>query len=178
VLPPLVLRAEALAAERGFGKSCSREIGRLLHVLAGSRGRERVAELGTGCGVGAAWIVSALQPQTPFLTAELDLELASAAAGLFREDPNVRVIAGDWRETLAPEAPFDLLFFDAAKQEPGSAELALGLLAPGGIALLDDLTPGRAGADPMRAFWLGDERVAAVELLAAPAEAAILAVRR
>ncbi|MCP9485764.1 MAG: class I SAM-dependent methyltransferase [Gaiellaceae bacterium MAG52_C11] len=177
MLPPLVLRAEALAAERGFARSCTREVGRLLHLLAASRGRERVAELGTGYGVGSAWIVSALRPQTPFFTAELDPELGAAASELFRDDPNVHVLVGDWRDTLPLEAPFDLLFFDAAKQEPENAELALGLLAPGGIALLDDLTPGRTGSDPVREFWLADERVAAVELLTAPSEAAILAVR-
>lgn len=177
-MPPLVLRAEALAEERGFGKSCTHEVGRLLHVLAAARGRERVAELGTGCGVGSAWIVSALRPQTPFFTTELDPDLAAAAAELFGADPNVHVLAGDWRETLPPEAPFDLLFFDAAKQDPENAELALGLLAPGGIALLDDLTPGRTEADPVREFWLADERIAAVELLTTPAAAAILAVRR
>ena len=54
------------------------------------------------------------------------------------------MLEGDWRELLPPEAPFDLLFFDATKQlrprEDG--ELVVGLLAPGGIAVLDDLTPG------------------------------------
>ena len=57
------------------------------------------------------------------------------------------MLEGDWRELLPPEAPFDLLFYDAAKQlrprEDG--ELVAGLLAPGGIAVLDDLTPGFAG---------------------------------
>jgi predicted O-methyltransferase YrrM len=180
VLPPLVERALALAKRTGFTTSCTPEVGRLLHVLAGSRGRERVAEIGTGCGVGAAWIVSALPPGVPFYTAELDEERAAAAAELFREDEDVHVLAGDWRVLLPPQAPFDLLFFDAAKQlrphEDG--ELAAGLLAPGGIALLDDLTPGRPGSDPVREFWLGDDELLATELMTTPTTAAILVVHR
>jgi predicted O-methyltransferase YrrM len=179
VLPPLVQRAVALAERLGFERSCLPEVGRLLHVLAAARGRTRVAEIGTGTGVGAAWIVSALPPEVPFFTTELDAERGAAAAELFRDDPHVRVLAGDWRETLPPEAPFDLVFFDAAKQlrphEDG--ELVKGLLAPGGLAVLDDLTPGRAGPDPVREAWLADERLAATELLVTPASAVILAVR-
>jgi predicted O-methyltransferase YrrM len=180
VVPPLVEKALALTERLGFERSCSPEVGRLLHVLAASRGRERVAEIGTGTGVGAAWIVSALPPQTPFFTAELDRERAAAARELFAADENVHVLAGDWRELLPPEAPFDLVFFDAAKQlrprEDG--ELAAGLLAPGGIAVLDDLTPGRAGQDPVREFWLGRSDLAATEILTTRESAAILAVRR
>jgi predicted O-methyltransferase YrrM len=179
VVPPLVERALALAEAHGFERSCDPEVGRLLHVLAGSRGRERVAEIGAGTGVGAAWIVSALPPHVPFLTTELDPARAAAVAELFAADANVRVLAGDWRVSLPPEAPFDLLFFDAAKQlrPEADGELVAGLLAPGGIVVLDDLTPGRAD-DPVREFWLGRTELAAVEILTAPGAAAILAVRR
>jgi predicted O-methyltransferase YrrM len=156
VAPPLVDKALALTESLGFERSCRPEVGRLLHVLAASRGRERVAEIGTGTCVGAAWIVSALPPQTPFFTAENDPERAAAARELFAADKNVHVLEGDWHELLPPEAPFDLVFYDATKQlrprEDG--ELVAGLLAPGGIAVLDDLTPGFAGPDPVREFWL------------------------
>jgi predicted O-methyltransferase YrrM len=72
VTPPLVERAAALAATLGFENACTPETGRLLHLFAGMRGRERVGETGTGVGYGAAWIVSALGPSVPFFTAELD----------------------------------------------------------------------------------------------------------
>ena len=180
MVPPLVERALALTERLGFERSCVPEVGRLLHVLAGSRGRERVAEIGTGTGVGAAWIVSALPPSTPFFTTEIDAERAAAARELFAADENVHVLEGDWRELLPREAPFDLVFFDAMKQlrprEDG--ELVVGLLAPGGIAVLDDLTPAHAGPDPVRAFWLGRPDLAATEILTTPESAAILAVRR
>ena len=116
--PPLVVRARALAHELGFTHSCSEETGRLLHVLAGMRGRARVAETGTGVGFGAAWIVSALDASVPFFTAELDDGRAAAAAELFREDENVHVLEGDWHDVLPPHAPFDLLFHDGSKRRP------------------------------------------------------------
>jgi predicted O-methyltransferase YrrM len=180
VLPPLVERALALTERLGFEKACLPEVGRLLHVVAASRGRERVAEIGTGTCVGAAWIVSALPPHTPLFTTEIDPTRAAAAREVFAADENVHVLEGDWRELLPPEAPFDLVFFDAQKQlrPQEDGELVVGLLAPGGIAVLDDLTPGFAGPDPVREFWLGRPDLAATEILTTPETAAILAVRR
>jgi len=172
--PPLVLRAEELAVAHGFTRSCEPAAGRLLHVLAAQRGRLRVGELGTGLGVGAAWIVSALPPDVPFVTVELDDARAAAAAELFAEDEHVRVLHGDWQELLPPEAPFDLLFVDSG---PWKADPSLpGLLAPGGTVVLDDLTPGRTD-DQVRDLWLGHADFAATELLVTPAMAVIVAVR-
>ncbi len=173
MLPPLVDRALALAERHGFGKSCSVETGRLLHVLAGQRGRTRVAEIGTGCGVGAAWMLSALAPDAAFVTVELDAERAAVAAGLLAGDEHARVLQGDWREVLPPEAPFDLLFADGGKAK--AHEEIVGLLATGGTLVLDDLTPGRAGPDPVRELWFGHPRVAAVELQVSLQEAVLIA---
>ena len=155
--PPLVVRALALAAAEGFEKSCKPEDGALLHVLAARRGIARAGEIGTGAGVGAAWIVSGLQPRVPFFTAELDPDLAARASELFADDPNVVVLAGPWRASLPAEAPFDLLFVDAhdAKDD---VEAVLGLLAPGGTAVLDDFWNDPALPDSRRDAWLHHTR--------------------
>jgi predicted O-methyltransferase YrrM len=114
----------------------------------------------------------------PFFTAETDESLAAAARELFRADENVHVLEGDWHEVLPPEAPFDLVFHDAAKQQPElDGEDVLGLLAPRGLVVLDDLTPGREGPDPVREFWLGHRDLAAAEVSVSPSEAVVLAVR-
>ena len=159
----------------GFERSCSEEAGRLLHVLASQRGRTRVAEIGTGCGVGSAWLLAGLPPGVSFLTVELDEERAAAAAELLAADPDARVLHGDWRELLPHEAPFDLLFADGGRAKEHE-ELA-GLLAPGGTLVLDDLTPGREVAgDPVRELWLRHPRVACVELRLSEREAALVGV--
>jgi predicted O-methyltransferase YrrM len=177
--PPLVRRALALERELGFERSSIPEVGRLLHLLAAQRGRSRVGELGTGCGVGAAWIVSALPPSVPFVTVERDETLAAAAAELFAGDENVRVLQGDWHELMPQEAPFDLLFLDSGKQHPDfDGEDVIALLAPGATIVMDDLTPGRRRPDAVREFWLGHPEIAALEILTTRTTAAILGTRR
>ncbi len=176
--PPLVERAAALAVALRFESSCTPETGRLLHLLAGMRGRERVGETGTGVGYGAAWIVSALDPSVPFYTAELDENRAAAATELFGDDGHVHVLAGDWHDVLGRHAPFDLLFHDGSKRRPDlDGEETLRLLAPRGVIVLDDLTPGRPGPDPVRDFWLDHREVMGIELRVSPREAVIVAVR-
>ena len=172
MLPPLVERALALSERVGFTKSCSPEAGRLLQVLAGQRGRTRVAEIGTDCGVGSAWILSALDPEIPFVTVELDAQRAAEAAELLAGDENATVLQGDWQDALPREAPFDLLFADGGKSK--YHEKLLGLLAPGGTLVMDDLTPGYAGPDPIRELWLGHPRLIAAELRISPREAVIV----
>jgi len=175
--PPLVVRALALAESLGFEKSCRPEDGALLHVLAARRGIIRAAEIGTGAGVGAAWIVSALPPQTPFFTAEFDPDLAARAAELFAADPNVTVLAGPWRATLPREAPFDLLFVDAhdAKDD---VDASIGLLAPGGTAVLDDLWFNPELPDPVRDVWLHHPLLSTIELWVTRERRALVSVRR
>ena len=112
------------------------------------------------------------------MTVELDETLARAAAELFAPDENVRVLQGDWHALMPREAPFDLLFLDSGKQHPElDGEDVIGLLAPGGTIVMDDLTTGRRGRDPVREFWLSHPRIAALEILTTPATAAIVGTR-
>jgi predicted O-methyltransferase YrrM len=174
--PPLVQRAQELAATTGFGRSCAPEDGALLHVLAGRRGLLRAGEIGTGVGVGAAWIVSALAPGIPFVSVEADPDRAAAAARLLEHDADVRILAGDWRDLLPAEAPFDLLFVDAhdAKDD---VDAVVGLMMPGGTAYLDDFTHAPGLPDPRRDAWLRHDGLAAVEVRITPERRAIVALR-
>jgi predicted O-methyltransferase YrrM len=147
---------------------------RLLAVLSAGK---RCAELGTAFGEGAAAIASTARS---LVTSELDPERARIArerpAGL----PNVELLEGDWRETLPPRAPFELVFLDAGgwKDDPfGKGQLAFDLLGAGGLLVKDDLTPGRVGPDPVRDWLFGHPRLVATEILTTPSTAAVLAVR-
>jgi predicted O-methyltransferase YrrM len=186
--PGLVHRAEALATAMRFDRSSIPEVGRLLAMLTAARPRGRVAEIGTGCGVGSAWIASALGPEAALVSVESDEERAAAAGRLFAEQPNVRILHGDWHVVLPPEAPFDLVFFDGGHWKrgdvPAESEAVLGLVAAGGIVVVDDLTPEelrpeerRDRPDPVRELWLGDPRLRAVEILTTPRTVAILATK-
>jgi predicted O-methyltransferase YrrM len=184
-----VHRAEALATAMRFERSSMPEVGRLLAVLVAARPRGRFAEIGTGCGVGAAWVAGTLDAESTFVTVETDPERAAAVDRLFADLSNVRVLHGDWHDLLPPEAPFDLLFFDGGQWKSGDvrgeSEQALALVAAAGIVVIDDLTPEelwpeewRGRPDAARDFWLRDPRLAAAEVLTTPQTAAILAVRR
>ena len=162
-VPPLVARARAAAEALRFAKSCRDEDGRLLHLLAGRRGVERVAEIGTGTGVGTAWLAAGLAPGVPLYTAELDSDLARAAAVVFAGDPDVHVFEGDWQDVLPPHGPFDLIFVDGgrAKDEP---DAVLGLAMPGATIVMDDFSSDWPGPDPRRERWFAHPRVATAEL--------------
>jgi predicted O-methyltransferase YrrM len=187
-LPELVHRAESLAIAMRFELSSIPEIGRLLALLVSQRPRGRFAEIGSGCGVGSAWVVDAMGPEAEFVTIEADEERAGAVSRLFADQRQVRVLHGDWHDLLPPEGPFDLLFFDGGNWKRGDveaeSEAALELVAPGGLVVIDDLTPDslwpeewRGRPDPVREFWLADPRLRAVEVMTTPETAAIVATK-
>jgi predicted O-methyltransferase YrrM len=159
------------------GGSSIREVQQLLAVLVASKPGVRVAELGTAFGEGARAIVDALPPGGSFVTVEADEERYRIAREAL-EGTRAEVVLGRWQDVLPERGPFDLVFLDAGVRE-GDAEQALELLAPGGIVLKDDLTPGRpVDGDPVRELLLRNPELVAAEILTTPSTAAIVAVRR
>ena len=175
--PPLVREALASAGARGFAQSCSDATGRLLHVLAAQVRAGRIGELGTGAGVGTAWMASALDPATELFTVERDGALASAAAGLFGDLGNVSVVHGDWSE-LASRAPFWLVFCDAGDPKLGSPDAVVAMLEVGATVVLDDFSGLDHRGDVTRDAWLRHPRLVTTELLVSDREAVVIGVRR
>jgi len=144
-----------------------------------------MAEFGTGCGVGTAWLRSGVRGRDArILTAELDADLAEAAAEIFKDDDQVEVLAADW-STMLDRGPFSLLFLDSGKPSASSPDKVVELMDAGGIVVLDDFTPCQSWppifegrVDTLREEWLSDERFAAVEVLVAPDTSAVIATRR
>lgn len=182
-LPAVVRRAFDVSRRAGYVSFCRNETGRLLAALAATRSGI-MAEFGTGCGVGTAWLRSGLRGDARILTAELDATLAEAAAEIFVDDPQVEVRSADW-DTLRDQGPFSLLFLDSGEPTAVSVEAVADLVEPGGIVVLDDFVPceqwppmadGRV--DAMRERWLSDHRFTAAEVMVASDAAAIIATRR
>lgn len=172
-----------LADRMQFQHSCTIEVGRLLRLLASQVRRGTIGEIGTGCGVGAAWIASGKAPDVSFVTVESDVARAQAAASLLAVVPSIRILQGDWH-LLLEYGPFAMLFADGAKAKEREPEVLLQSLKLGGTIVLDDLTPEnrwppewRGRVDPVREFWLNDSRVIATEILVTPGSAVILATR-
>jgi predicted O-methyltransferase YrrM len=182
-LPETVQRAIANARDAGFAISSEPEAGRLLAALVAHLPHGRVGEAGTGFGVGTAWMCEALAPTAGLVTVELEASQAEGVRALLGERPNVTILSGDWRR-LAEHAPFDLLFIDVRPPKWEDASDAVELLAPGGMAVLDDMTPlhlqdpeMRAQVDPVRRFWLRNPQLRSVEVQVTELMSVILAVR-
>jgi predicted O-methyltransferase YrrM len=176
-----VKRALNLAEQMGSRYVCSTEAGRLLQLLASQFDSGVVGELGAGCGVTAAWMISALSPGTSFFTVEEDAVSAAAVRILFDSMLNVRIVHGDWREFLR-NWRFGLLHAGPASAREKDPEILVGSLRRGGLLVMDGITPidhipleMRDRPDPIREFWLNDARLIATELLVSSNEAVILA---
>ena len=182
-IPTLVQRAENLAEQMNYSNSTSREVGRLLRLLASQLLSGVLAEIGTGCGVASAWIVSALAPGASFFTVEANVARAAAARALFDAYPNVHVVHGEWRQLLRM-GQFSLLYAGLESPRLSEPEHLLQTLRPGGLMLLDRLNPAeqlpddlRRKQDKLRDFYLNDSRLLATEILVSSSEAVILATR-
>lgn len=188
-LPEVVERAFAVSRRAGYVSFCRNETGRLLAMLAATRDGT-MAEFGTGCGVGTAWLRSGVRGEKArIITAELDPALARAASEIFVDDPQVEVLAANW-STLWDQGPFSLLFLDSGQFDGRlTAEVGVDAVADlvedGGIIVLDDFTPceswppiANGRVDVLREQWLTDERFTTVEVMVAPDASTLIATKR
>jgi predicted O-methyltransferase YrrM len=182
-LPDVVTRAFDVSRRAGYVSFCRNETGRLLAALAATRAGT-LAEIGTGTGVGTAWLRSGIRDDARILTAELEPRLADAAATIFVDDDRVEVLAADW-STLRDKGPFSLLFLDARGPKGSGADTIIDLVEPGGVVVLDDFTPcgswppvfeGRV--DVLREQWLTDERFTTAEVMVASDASVLIATKR
>ena len=182
-LPEGVKRALEGSRELGFSNSCTPEVGKLLQLFVAAAGPGTVAELGTGCGVGSAWLLSGLREGQAFVSVESDLARYQSVSERFGDIPNAHFLHGDWREALR-YGPFQFVFVDVGEAKDAGAEAVVQVLAIGGTAVLDDFTPEmhqppewRGKPDARRNFWLRHSHLAATEILTTPETAAVIAAR-
>lgn len=179
---PVVTRALDLSRKRGFITSTRNETGRLLAALAASKSGV-LGELGTGCGVGAAWLHTGAPATARIVTVEHDHDLAEDVRQLFADIARIEVREGDW-SSLSDLAPFSMLFVDV-KEVKENVDLVADLLEPGGIVVLDEFEPSSVWppivdgvVDSVREQWLTDERFTAVEMLIDADASLVIAVRK
>lgn len=182
-IPAAVEHAFEGARRQGFVSFCRNETGRLLATLAATRSGT-LAEFGTGCGVGTAWLRSGIRDDARILTAELDPELATGAAEIFDDDDRVEVVAAD-SATLRDRGPFSLLFVDSRDESSSRPDAVADLVEAGGIVVIDDLVPcqswppvSEGRVDSLREEWLTDGRFTSAEVMVAPDTSVLLATRR
>ncbi len=119
--------------------------GRLLQVLAAACNARKMLEIGALGGYSGTWLARSLPADGKLITLEIDqkhAELARAAfarAGL-SDRTEVRVgAATELLPTLQSEAPFDLIFIDADKDNyPTYLDWAIKLSRPGSVIVADN----------------------------------------
>lgn len=127
----------------GFSMACEPEVGSLLATLAASKPGGRALEIGTGTGVGTAWLLHGLNRDARLLSLDRDPQVQAVAARHLGADPRLALVTadgGDWLTAHSGDR-FDLIFADSWPGKYTHLDLALGCLAPGGIYVADDLLP-------------------------------------
>jgi predicted O-methyltransferase YrrM len=142
---PVVAAAKRRAKDLRFTMSCEDRVGQLLAVLAAAVPvGGRILEIGTGVGVGLAWIVNGLgdREDVKVISIESDRRLGNAAIG-WSWPTYVEILLEDASTRMATLGAFNLIFADAAPiKYRQSVDLTVRLLKPGGMLIIDDLHAG------------------------------------
>ena len=185
VEPERVARCRARARGARFLLSCQPGIGSLLAALSAAVPRDgRILELGTGAGVGLAWIAEGLGQRTDVDV--VSVELAEEMAELARQErwpERFRLVLGDGAEEVCRQGRFDLIFADAPGGKLIGLDDTVSALAPGGILLGDDMDPALHEEDGLKEALarVRDELTGHPQLVSAElsfSSGALLSVRR
>ena len=168
VLEPL----QKAAKDADFTMMSDPLTGNLLATLASSKPGGRLLELGTGVGLGTAWLLSGMDEGARLETVEVNPDLAQIAEEHLGSDKRLSIHTEDGLELLnrVQGQSFDLIFADAKPGKIDQPELALNLVAPGGFYVIDDLNLAWKEQDEIYEpndyildVWRGQRRV--VEML-------------
>ncbi len=123
--------------------------GKLLQVLALACGARKILEIGALGGYSGTWLARALPADGKLITLEISAKHAAAVQATFAEagvDNRAEVRVGHALTALpqlTSEAPFDLIFIDADKENyPAYLDWALKLSRVGTIIVADNVIRG------------------------------------
>ena len=145
----IIRMPEALDAIRkdtgtlGFTMASEPKTGVFLAVLAASKPGGRILELGTGTGLGTAWLLSGMDAHARLDTVDIDAGVVAVAQRHLAADPRVAFHLMDGAEFVGRSAQdqFDLIYADAWPGKFSHLDQTLSLLRTGGIYFIDDLLP-------------------------------------
>jgi len=138
-LPAIEKETEAL----GFPMGSEAKTGCLLRTLAATKPAGAFLELGTGTGIGTAWILAGMDHYSRLTSIDNDATVMAVARRHLGHDPRVTFHTTDgaqFLETLRGQQ-FDFIFADTWPGKYDHLEEALRLVKPGGLYIIDDLLP-------------------------------------
>lgn len=127
----------------GFTMASEPRTGALLRALAASKPGGRMLELGTGTGIGTAWLLAGMDANSTLISIDVDEKVQDVARQVLGNDPRLKLITLDaaaylWRQ---PKKCFDLVFADAMPGKYLALDEALAVVRPGGFYIIDDMLP-------------------------------------
>jgi predicted O-methyltransferase YrrM len=142
-MPPALPAILADSTRLGFAMASEPKTGALLAVLAASRPGGRLLEIGTGTGIGTAWLLSGMDASARLDTVDTDRDVVAVAQRHLGGDARVAFRLEDGAAFLARADPdtYDLVYADAWPGKFTELDAALGCLRQGGIYVIDDLLP-------------------------------------
>ena len=127
----------------GFMMASEPQTGSLLRTLAASKPAGQFLELGTGNGVGTAWLIAGMDASSGLDSVDSDATVSAVARRHLGHDRRVTFHVSDAASFLVTVAAprFDFIYADTWAGKFTHLDLALSLLRPGGIYFVDDLLP-------------------------------------
>jgi predicted O-methyltransferase YrrM len=127
----------------GFTMASEPRTGALLAVLAASKPGGHLLELGTGTGVGTAWLLSGMSADSRLESVDADANVVAVARRHLAADSRVTFHVVDGAEFISrsPQSRFDLIYADTWPGKFTHLDETLSLLRAGGIYFIDDLLP-------------------------------------
>jgi predicted O-methyltransferase YrrM len=144
IRPPAALaRILERTADLKFELASEDRTGALLRTLAASKPGGRFLELGTGTGVGTAWVLDGMDSESQLISVDVNATYQNVARESFGSDPRVTFVLEDAVEFLErqPAASFDFVFADALRGKYEGQDHALRTVRTGGFYVIDDLLP-------------------------------------
>jgi predicted O-methyltransferase YrrM len=127
----------------GFGMPSDPLLGCLLKTLAASKPAGRFLELGTGTGIGTAWLLSGMDSESRLTSIDTDATVQEVARQVLGADERLTLFLEDGVDFLQKQQPcaFDLVFADAMPGKYEGLEYALEAVKIGGFYVIDDMLP-------------------------------------
>jgi len=141
--PPAIEAIRSDTAALGFSMASTQRTGEMLRALAASKPDGRILELGTGTGLGTAWLLHGMNAGATLDTVDSDLGCVAVARRHLGHDARIRFHVEDGARFLSActGEGFDLVFADTWPGKFTDLDATLALLRPGGLYVIDDLFP-------------------------------------
>lgn len=127
----------------GFAMASEPTTGALLRVLAASKPGGRFLEIGTGTGIGTAWLLAGMDASSRLDSVDNDDSAQTIARQHLGGDRRVEFYLEDGSQFLVrqPSDSYDFIYADSWPGKFTHLDVALSLVRVGGLYLVDDLLP-------------------------------------